>query len=122
MISAILASMASKSSGVMERGSLEVVEEAVLGLRAERYLRAREQQLHGFRHDVGGRMAHDAQGLGALRGDDLDGGAVFHGSVQIGEGAVDLASERGLRQAGADGGGHVGDGGAVGEFLGRAVG
>ena len=101
---------------------LEVVEEAVFGLRSERNLRAGEQKLHGLGHDVGGRMAHDAERLGAFRGDDLHGRTVFHGSVQVGERAVDLAAERGLRQASADGGGHVGHGGAVGEFLLRAVG
>ena len=71
---------------------------------------------------MGARVAHDPEGLRGFGGDDLDGGAVMDGRVEVGRSAVDLAGERGLRQARADGGCHVGDRGALGEFLDGSVG
>ena len=103
-------------------GQLEVVEEPVLGRRSERDLGAGEQLLDGLGHHMGARVAHDAEGLRGFGGDDLDGGAVMDGRVEVGWSAVDLAGERGLRQARADGGCHVGDRGALGEFLDGSVG
>ena len=101
---------------------LEVVEEAVLGGGTERDLGAGEQLLDGLGHHMRAGMAHDAERLGRFGRDDLHGGAVVNGGVEIDRRAVDLAGERGLRQARADGGGHVGDRGSLGELLDGSVG
>ena len=101
---------------------LEIIEVAVVGRRTEGDLRAGVEFLHGFRHDVSAGVAHDVERLGAFRGDDLNGCPVCHGCCEVDQRAVNLASQRSLRKARADGSRNVGDGRAGSELFYRAIG
>jgi len=80
------------------------------------------QALHGLREQVRGGVAQDVERLRRLVGDDGEFGVVVDAEAGVDELAVDLARERGLGQAGADGGGDVGDGDGMVELAARAVG
>ena len=101
---------------------LEIVEVAVVGCRAEGDLRAGIELLHSFRHDVSAGVAHDMERLGAFRGDDLNGCPIRHGCCEVDQCAVNLASQRSLRKARADGSRNIGDGRAGSELFYRAIG
>ncbi len=98
----------------------EVVEEAVLDDRADRHLRVGEQFLDGVGQQMGRGVADQLEAVGVLGGDD---GQRLVGLDQVagvdqarGARRADAAAERGLGQAGADGGGDVGDGDGLREF------
>ena len=101
---------------------LEIVEVAVVGRRAEGDLRAGIELLHGFRHDVGAGVAHDVERLRAFRGDNLNGCPIRHGRCEVDQRAVNLAGQRSLRKARADGSRNVGDGRAGSKLFYRAIG
>jgi len=100
----------------------EVVVEAMVDDRADRYLGTREQPLHGLREQVGGGMAQHIERVGVLVGHDLERGVAVDTEAGVDELAVDLARQRGLGQAGADRGGDLGDADGVVEFAAAAVG
>ena len=101
---------------------LHVVVETVLDGRPHTELHVAVEVDERGGHDVRGGVAQKLQPLVALGRDDGNRVAFGHGGRQINRLVVHDARERGLRQAGADGRGHVGDGGAVCELLVRAVG
>ena len=101
---------------------LHVVVETVLDGRPHTELHVAVEVDERGGHDVRGGVAQKLQPLVALGRDDGNRVAFGHGSREIDRLVVHDARERGLRQAGADGRGHVGDGGAVCELLVRAVG
>ena len=75
-----------------------------------------EVQHRGGEH-VRGVVADQLERLGIAVGDDRDLRAVGQRRGEVAQLAVDLDRERGARQPGADRGGEVGAGGAVGELL-----
>ena len=94
-------------------GEVEVVVEAVVDRRADRDLGAGVELEHGLGEHVGGVVAEQVEGLGALVGDDRDRLALVEGSAQIAQVAVDLDRQRRACQALADCACGVGAGGAV---------
>jgi len=67
-------------------------------------------------------VADDLQPFLVLGRDDLQLGAVVDDVARIDQAAVDLAGQRHLGQAGADGTGHVGHRNRAGELALRVVG
>ena len=87
----------------------EVVVEAVLDDRTDRHLRVGEQFLDRVGEQVRRRVADDVEALGILVGDDGERRVAVDHVRRVDDLAVDLAGERGLGQAGADGCGDGGD-------------
>ena len=100
--------MAARSSGVNGPLVGEVVVEAVLDDRADGDLGVGKQLLDRMRQQVRRRVAQDLQALGILVGDDRELGVRVDAIAGVDQLAVDLAGERGARQAGADAGSHLG--------------
>ena len=100
---------------------VEVVVEAVLDGGSDGELRHREEVLDRLGHHVGGGVPQHAESVIALLGDDLDRRSVGHDVVEIDQLAVDLAGDRGLRQARPDRGRDVEDGRTFGNGLRAAV-
>ena len=69
---------------------------------ANRDLRIREQLLHCIREQVRGRVTNHVEAIGILVGDDGEIGVTINQVRGIDQLAIDLAGQRGLRQAGAD--------------------
>ncbi len=88
--------------GRERRLAREVVVETVVDDGTDRDLRVGEQPLRRLREQVRSRMTQDVERLGALLGDDRQLRVVFDAETRVDELAVDLAGERGLREAGAD--------------------
>ena len=109
-------------------GELEVVVEAVVDRGPDRDLDARVQLEHGGREHMCGVMADQRERLLARPlGQDLErrhavGRRRGQRPGEIAQLAVHLDRERSARQSGADRGGGVGAGGAVGQAQQRAVG
>ena len=103
-------------------GQLDVVVEAVLDGRADAELHAGIQIGESGGQEMGRGMAHELEALVALGGDDGHGIAVGDDGVQIDGGVVDDAGQRRAGEPSADGGGHVGDGGALFQLLDGSVG
>ena len=101
---------------------LDVVIEAVLdgGAHAELHVAVEVDERGG--HDVRSGVTQKLETLVALGRDDGHGVARVHGCGEVDRLVVHDAGQRGLRQARADGGCHVGNGGAFGHVFGRAVG
>ena len=90
---------------------MEVVVEAVLDRRAEGHLDlVAIELLRRLGQHMGGVVAEQVEGIGALRRDDLDPGVAVDRPDEVGQLAVDLDGERGLGEAGADRLGDVGAG------------
>mmetsp|Transcript_37514 Transcript_37514/g.87440 ORF Transcript_37514/g.87440 Transcript_37514/m.87440 type:complete len:538 (+) Transcript_37514:6674-8287(+) len=87
----------------------EVVVEAVVDDRADRDLGFGIELLDGVGQQVGRRVADHVQAVGILVGDDGKLSVVVDHVAQVDQLAVDLATERGLGQAGADAGGDIAD-------------
>ena len=100
----------------------EVVVEAVLDHRTDRHLRVGEQFLDRVGEQVRRRVADDLEALGVLVGDDRDAGVAVDHVRRVDDLAVDLAGQRGLGEAGADGRGDVADGDGAVELTDGAVG
>ena len=101
----------------------EVVVEAVLDHRADRHLRVGEELLHRVGEQVRRGMADDVEALGVAVGDDGERRRRRSMHVRgVDDLAVDLAGERGLGEAGADGRGDFGDGDGCVELADGAVG
>jgi hypothetical protein len=81
----------------------EVVVEAALDRRADGDLRAREEVLHRAGHHVRGVVADRVQGLGSLRGEDLQLSVLGQWPGEVDLVAVEAGEDRRLGQAGADG-------------------
>ena len=95
----------------------EVVIKAVLDGRPKPKARAREQRHDGLGHYVRGRMAHHVQVIiTALAGDDRNRLAIGQGPRQVAHLVANPHGKCRLCQAGADRGGGVKAGGAVGQF------
>ena len=103
-------------------GQLDVVVEAVLDGRADAELHAGIQIGESGGQEMGRGMAHELEALVALGGDDGHGIAVGDDGVQIDGGVVDDAGQRRAGEPSADGGSHVGDGGALFQLLDGSVG
>ncbi len=86
----------------------EVVIEAVVDHRADRHLGLGEQLLDGIGQQVRRAVADDLEAVGILVGDDRERRIGLDAVARVDEPAVDLAGQRGLRQARADRGGHLG--------------
>ena len=85
---------------------VEVVVEAVLDGRPDPDLHAGEEALDGVGRQVRRRVAVDLEGVGVLRGDDLEGARGRDRPLQVEDLPVDLHRERVLREARPDGGRH----------------
>ncbi len=102
---------------------VEVVVEAVLDRRADRDLHARVELHDRGREDVRRVVADEVERvLPALGRDDLQRGAVVERPREVAHLAVDPDGERRAGEPGADRGGRVGAGGAIGKVELRAVG
>ena len=98
-------------------GEVEVVVEAVLDRRADRDLHARVELHHRGREHVRGVVADEVERvLPALAVTISSARAVVERAREVAHLAVDLDGERGAREPGADRGGGVGAGGAVGKL------
>ena len=100
----------------------EVVVEAVVRRRAEAELRVGEQLQHRGGAQVRGRVAQHVDRLRALLRDDADARVPRHALLHRAELVVEVARDRGARQAGTDLGGGVGAGGVLGDLDGVPVG
>jgi hypothetical protein len=67
-------------------------------------------------------VADDLQPIGVLVRDDGERGVALDAVARVDNLAVDLAGQRRLGQAGADGGGHLGHRGGLRKLASRAVG
>jgi len=100
---------------------LEVVVKAVLDRRPDRDLHPRVELHHRRGEHVRRVVADEPEGVGVLRGDDLEG-TLLERRVEVAQIAVLSHAERGARQTLADRPRGVGAGGAVGELERGAVG
>ena len=100
----------------------KVVVEAVLDHRPDGDLRVGKQLLHRVREQMRGRVPDDVDALGIALGDDLHRRIALHTEAGVHQLAVDLAGERGAREARADRRGNLGYGDGSGKRLRRAVG
>ena len=87
----------------------EVVVEAVFDGRPDGDLNVRVELLRGLGEGVRGVVADELEDFGVrvLAGHDLDGAVRGDGTREVAEAAVEADRERGLREAGRDGGGDV---------------
>ena len=99
----------------------EVVEEALIGRRADAALGPGEQAGHGRRHQMGGAVPIQVQRLWRLGGNDLQRGIHFERIRQVDHLFVDERRQGLLRQTQRDPFGDVPDGGACRHALGGAI-